>query len=123
MAVGRGVLTVFNPQDESKVTFEDVLYVPDYPRNLITTQHLPKGVGACLEGNESPNTGLYVKGSRKKPLDIRVDGNLPLLVGNTGMDVDGYITMVMNQNAVAHCAEGETNEVQSGKVSTTMSKN
>lgn len=123
MAIGRGVLTVSNPQDESKVTFEDVLHVPDYPRNLITTQCLPKGVGACLEGNESRNTGLYVKGSRKKLLDIRVDGNLPLLVGNTGMDVDGYVTMVMNENAVAQCAEGETNEVQSGKDSTAMSKN
>jgi hypothetical protein len=123
MALGRGVLTVSNPRTDSKVTFEDVLYVPDYPRNLVTTQRLPKGVGACLEGNESPNTGLYVKGSKKRLLDIRVDGHLPLLVGTTTMDAEGYVTMVTNEDMMARDAGGVTKEVQSGKDSTATSKN
>jgi hypothetical protein len=123
LAIGRGILTVSNPKNDNKVTFEDVLYVPDYKRNLITTQQLPKGIGACLEGNESSDTGLYVKGSRKKLLDIRVDGNLPLLVGTTGMCLEGYVSMVTKEDMIARDAGELTNEGQSVKDTTATSKN
>jgi hypothetical protein len=124
MAIGTGTLTVYNPNDEKKsITFGNVLHVPDYPRNLISTQRLPDGMGSTLEGNESPHSGIHMIKTREKILDIRVHDNLPFLVGLTEFEPQAYMTMVSERELNRAMEEVSKQNLQSGKASTAMSVN
>lgn len=123
---GTGKLTIYNKEDETKsVIFKDVIYAPDYVRNLVSTQAMNPIYGATLEGNTSPYTGIHDVKTRQKILNIRTNGGLPFIVGFTETTPEAFASEVLAEDPPPDAASTDDalSNQESVKESTGTSKN
>lgn len=115
-AVGMGDVTVYNNEDGNEfITFKNVLYAPEYRRNLVSSTRLVQEQG--YDTNITANgPGIYHQNARQPVLPIKINGFLPFLEGYTETTPEAFATAVED-------TETDSNNSEPVKESTATSKN